>query len=63
MQRSAGLYGSLIVDVAEGEKEPFDYFVELNLLLNDWWHKSALEQEIGLSSKPFRWVDGPQVID
>ncbi|KAJ6717179.1 L-ASCORBATE OXIDASE [Salix koriyanagi] len=25
MQRSAGLYGSLIVDVAEGEKEPFQY--------------------------------------
>ncbi|XP_015873344.2 L-ascorbate oxidase [Ziziphus jujuba] len=60
MQRSAGLYGSLIVDVAEGEKEPFHYDDEFNLLLSDWWHKSAHEQEIGLSSNPFRWIGEPQ---
>ncbi|KAF3454059.1 hypothetical protein FNV43_RR04506 [Rhamnella rubrinervis] len=60
MQRSAGLYGSLIVDVAEGEKEPFHYDGELNLLFSDWWHKSVNEQEIGLSSKPMRWIGEPQ---
>ncbi|XAR60286.1 L-ascorbate oxidase [Bertholletia excelsa] len=60
MQRSAGLYGSLIVDVAEGEKEPFHYDGEFNLLLSDWWHKSVHEQELGLSSKPFRWIGEPQ---
>ncbi|XP_058183466.1 L-ascorbate oxidase-like isoform X1 [Rhododendron vialii] len=60
MQRSAGLYGSLIVDVAEGEKEPFHYDGEFNLLLSDWWHQSAHEQELGLSSKPMRWPGEPQ---
>ncbi|XP_024019721.1 L-ascorbate oxidase [Morus notabilis] len=60
MQRSAGLYGSLIVDVAEGEKEPFHYDGEINLLLSDWWHQSVHEQEVGLSSLPFRWIGEPQ---
>ncbi|GKV01174.1 hypothetical protein SLEP1_g13751 [Rubroshorea leprosula] len=60
MQRSAGLYGSLIVEVAEGEKEPFHYDGEFNLLLSDWWHQSVHEQEVGLSSKPFRWIGEPQ---
>ncbi|KAL5580037.1 hypothetical protein UlMin_012479 [Ulmus minor] len=60
MQRSAGLYGSLIVDVAEGEKEPFHYDGELNLLLSDWWHKSVHDQEVGLSSSTFRWIGEPQ---
>ncbi|KAF8009414.1 hypothetical protein BT93_J0412 [Corymbia citriodora subsp. variegata] len=60
MQRAAGLYGSLIVDVAEGEKEPFDYDGEFSLLLSDWWHKSVHEQEVGLSSVPFRWIGEPQ---
>jgi L-ascorbate oxidase len=59
-QRTAGLYGSLIVDVAEGEKEPFHYDGEFNLLLSDWWHKSAHYQEIEISSKPFRWDGEPQ---
>lgn len=62
MQRSAGLYGSLIVDVAEYKKEPFHYDGEFNLLLSDWWHKNAHEQELDLSSKPFRWIGEPQVI-
>lgn len=62
MQRSAGLYGSLIVDMADGEKEPFRYDAEFNLLLSDWWHKSVHEQEVGLSSNPFRWIGEPQVI-
>ncbi|PIA27594.1 hypothetical protein AQUCO_07600041v1 [Aquilegia coerulea] len=62
MQRSAGLYGSLIVDVADGEKEPFHYDGELNLLLSDWWHQNVHEQEIGLSSNPMRWIGEPQSI-
>ncbi|CAA3007757.1 L-ascorbate oxidase [Olea europaea subsp. europaea] len=62
MQRSAGLYGSLIVEVAEGEKEPFQYDGEFNLLLSDWWHKSAHEQEVDLSSQPIRWVGEPQTL-
>lgn len=62
MQRSAGLYGSLIVDVAEGEKEPFHYDGEFNLLLSDWWHKSVHEQEVGLSTKPLRWIGEPQAL-
>ncbi|KAI3926878.1 hypothetical protein MKX01_032793 [Papaver californicum] len=53
MQRSAGLYGLLVVDVADGEKEPFHYDGEFNILLSDWWHKNVHEQEIGLSSKTF----------
>ncbi|WCJ41507.1 L-ascorbate oxidase [Euphorbia peplus] len=59
MQRSAGLYGSLIVDVAKGKKEAFHYNGELNLLLSDWWHESIHHQEVGLSSKPFRWIGEP----
>jgi len=61
MQRSAGLYGSMIVDVAEGEKEPFHYDGEFDLLLSDWWHKSVHHQEVGLSSRPMRWINEPQV--
>ncbi|KAK4492326.1 hypothetical protein RD792_003129 [Penstemon davidsonii] len=62
MQRSAGLYGSLIVDVAEGEKEPFLYDGEFNILLSDWWHKSSHEQEVDLSSNPMRWIGEPQTL-
>ncbi|RZC83294.1 hypothetical protein C5167_046078, partial [Papaver somniferum] len=62
MQRSAGLYGSIVVDVADGEKEPFAYDGEINLLLSDWWHESVHEQEVGISSKPFRWIGEPQSI-
>ncbi|KAL0419473.1 UNVERIFIED_CONTAM: L-ascorbate oxidase [Sesamum radiatum] len=62
MQRSAGLYGSLIVDVAEGEKEPFHYDGEFNILLSDWWHKSSHEQEVDLSSNPMRWIGEPQTL-
>ena len=62
MQRLAGLYGSLIVEVGEGEKEPFHYDGEFSLLLSDWWHMSSHEQELVISSKPFRWIGDPQVI-
>ncbi|XP_057812947.2 L-ascorbate oxidase [Cryptomeria japonica] len=58
LQRSAGFYGSLIVDAAG--KEPFTYHGELSIVLNDWWHKSTYEQAAGLSSNPFVWVGEPQ---
>ncbi|XP_031482148.1 L-ascorbate oxidase-like [Nymphaea colorata] len=60
MQRSAGLYGSLIVNVADGQKEPFDYDGELSLLLSDWWHQNIYQQMLGLSSIPFKWIGEPQ---
>lgn len=63
MQRAAGLYGSLIVEVADGEEEPFHYDGEFNLLLSDWYHQSIYDQMVGLSSKPFRWIGEPQVSD
>ncbi|KAI3964058.1 hypothetical protein MKW92_014301 [Papaver armeniacum] len=62
MQRAAGLYGLLIVDVADGKVEPFPYQGEINLLLSDWWHQSAQDQEVALSSNPFRWIGEPQSI-
>lgn len=61
MQRSGGLYGSLIVDLPAGKTEPFSYDGEHNLVLNDWWHKSIYEQELGLNTVPFRFVGEPQV--
>lgn len=63
MQRAAGLYGSLIVDLEEGKKEPFQYDEEINLLLSDWWHTSIQEQEVGLKSNPMRWIGEPQVVN
>lgn len=62
MQRSAGLYGLLIVDIEEGKKESFHYDGEFNLLLSDWWHKGAHEQEVDLSTNPMRWIGEPQVM-
>lgn len=62
MQRAAGLYGSLIVDVADGEKEPFHYDGELSLLLSDWYHQDINTQSVGLSSNPFRWIGEPQTL-
>ncbi|OVA13780.1 Multicopper oxidase [Macleaya cordata] len=62
MHRSAGLYGSLIVDVADGLKEPFHYDGEFNLLLSDWWHQNVHEQAVALESNPFRWIGEPQSI-
>ncbi|KAI3848169.1 hypothetical protein MKX03_029468 [Papaver bracteatum] len=62
MQRSAGLYGSIVVDVADGQKEPFAYDDEFTILLSDWYHQSVHKQEVGLSSKRFRWIGEPQSI-
>ncbi|KAL6564879.1 hypothetical protein OROMI_016329 [Orobanche minor] len=63
MQRSAGLYGSLIVDVAEGESEKFVYSGgEFNLLLSDWWHEDSHQQEIDLNSNPMKWIGEPQTL-
>jgi len=61
MQRAAGLYGSLIVDLPKNQREPFHYDGEFNLLLSDLWHTSSHEQEVGLSSAPMRWIGEPQV--
>lgn len=58
LQRSGGLYGSLIVDSAK--TEPFVYDGELGIILNDWWHASTYQQAVGLSSNPFVWVGEPQ---
>ncbi|KAG2311219.1 hypothetical protein Bca52824_022776 [Brassica carinata] len=62
MQRSAGLYGSLIIDAAKGKKEPLRYDGEFSLLLSDWWHEDVLSQELGLSSRPMRWIGEAQSI-
>lgn len=61
MQRSAGLYGMLIVDVEKGKKEAFHYDGEFSLLLSDWWHKGIEEQEEDLNAKPMRWIGEAQV--
>lgn len=61
MQRAAGLYGSLIVDLPMGTKESFHYDGEFNLLLSDWYHDNSIEQAVGLSSSPSRWIGDPQV--
>ncbi|KAI4333277.1 hypothetical protein L6164_018109 [Bauhinia variegata] len=60
MQREAGLFGSILVAVPDGESEPFIYDHEHNILLNDWYHKSTLDQAEGLSSIPFVFVGEPQ---
>lgn len=60
MQRTAGLYGSLIVETGENESEPFEYDEELSIIISDWWHQSVYEQMTGLSYIPFRWVGEPQ---
>ncbi|KAL1204272.1 L-ascorbate oxidase [Cardamine amara subsp. amara] len=57
MQRSAGLYGLLIV---KSPKERLVYDGEFNLLLSDWWHQSIHSQELALSSRPMRWIGEPQ---
>ncbi|KAJ1432124.1 Multicopper oxidase, type 1 [Sesbania bispinosa] len=42
------------------KKSHSNMMVSFNLWLSDWWHTSAHEQEVGLSSKPQRWVGEPQ---
>ncbi|KAL0735370.1 hypothetical protein Bca4012_011580 [Brassica carinata] len=57
MQRSAGLYGMMVV---RSPKETLQYDGEFNLLLSDWWHQSSQAQELSLSSRPMRWIGEPQ---
>ncbi|XP_024370174.2 L-ascorbate oxidase [Physcomitrium patens] len=59
MQRAGGLFGSLIVSISL-HKEPFAYDGEHSIILTDWWHKSIYEQQLGLTSIPFRFVGEPQ---
>lgn len=60
MQREAGLFGMIQVDLPRGESEPFSYDDDQSIILTDWWHKSTYEQSVGLSSIPFVWVQEPQ---
>ncbi|KAG0589586.1 hypothetical protein KC19_1G032000 [Ceratodon purpureus] len=60
MQRAGGLFGSLIVSLPAYKKEPFSYDAEHSIILNDWWHKSIYEQQLGLTSVPFKFVGEPQ---
>jgi len=62
MQRSAGLYGMIIVAVPDGVAEPFSYDYDRSLAFSDWWHKSTYEQAAGLASIPFVFVGEPQVL-
>ncbi|KAL3818898.1 hypothetical protein ACJIZ3_004803 [Penstemon smallii] len=62
MQREAGLYGAIRVSLPDGQIEPFSYDYDRSIILNDWYHKSAYEQAVGLSSIPFVWVGEPQSI-
>ncbi|EOA20273.1 hypothetical protein CARUB_v10000578mg [Capsella rubella] len=57
MQRSAGLYGMMIV---KSPNERLKYDEEFSLLLSDWWHQSIHAQELALSSAPMRWIGEPQ---
>lgn len=59
MQRSAGLYGALIVS----EVEAIYYDGEFTLLLSDWWHQNVHRQEVDLSAIPVRFIGEPQVLD
>jgi len=60
LQRTAGLYGWLIVEATK--KEPFSYDGELKILLDDWWHENVYEQAYDLSSRPFHWFGEAQTL-
>ncbi|XP_062229071.1 L-ascorbate oxidase-like [Phragmites australis] len=66
MQRAAGLYGSLIVNGTDEQKEPFadEYDGELNMLLSDWYHENVYAQAAGLDGKDkhWQWVGEPQTL-
>lgn len=62
-QRAAGFYGGLIVDLPYNKQEPYHYDqdAEHMIILNDWWHRSIIDQEEGLEATTFKWVGEPQV--
>ncbi|CAN6177779.1 unnamed protein product [Urochloa humidicola] len=67
MQRAAGLYGLLIVNVPEKEKEStegFKYDGELHMLLSDWYHEPVYAQAAGLERKykEMQWIGEPQTL-
>ncbi|KAK1368653.1 hypothetical protein POM88_034745 [Heracleum sosnowskyi] len=61
MQRSASLYGALIVSEVEQSRGPFNYDGEFTLLLSDWWnqndHKIEVVEADGNYVEPFLQVD------
>lgn len=61
MQRSAGLYGLIRVDLPESQAEPFAYDDDHSIILNDWWHNTTQQLSTGLASVPFVWVNEPKV--
>lgn len=60
LQRSAGLYGKLVVYEHPSKPIPYKYDGEISIILNDWWHKSIYEQAAGLDNLPFIFVGEPQ---
>ena len=43
-QSSGGLYGKFIVYDKDPSALPFKYDDELAVILNDWWHRTVIEQ-------------------
>ncbi|KAL1134564.1 hypothetical protein V6Z11_A12G110700 [Gossypium hirsutum] len=54
-----GLYGMINVSVP-GVTEPFNYDADHGIILSDWYHHSAYDQSIALSSIPFQWIGEPR---
>lgn len=61
VQRAAGFYGALIVNLPENKTEPYKYDGEHMIIVNDWWHRNVMDQEQGLEGVPFKFVGEPQV--
>jgi len=50
MQKSSGLYGLITVNPLLGEETPYHY-EDREIILSDWYHDSAYEHAVKLSSK------------
>lgn len=60
VQRSAGLFGLLLIDPRVDAFVP-TYDGEFAITLNDWWHADVYNQTHGLdSSTNWTWVNNPQ---
>eukprot|EP00270_Netrium_digitus_P019380 TRINITY_DN7636_c0_g1_i1.p1 TRINITY_DN7636_c0_g1~~TRINITY_DN7636_c0_g1_i1.p1 ORF type:complete len:588 (-),score=92.40 TRINITY_DN7636_c0_g1_i1:257-2020(-) len=60
LQQASGLYGFLIVKDPPSKPFKYKYDAELNIILNDWWHRSIYDQMAGLDHVPFIWIGDPQ---